>query len=222
LALEPPAIAAPAIRTPPPAVALPAPPPLRSEALEPCEATAAAGHSREALDCYRRLGDGNDLGAELALYEAARLQLRLTGDVRAALDTLAAHTRRFPHGALRPEVDLTRIELLPRVGEHRRALEESERILREHPDHERRRDLRLLRGNIFREALGDCQRAEPEYQVAVEGSGRVADDADFYRAVCVELLGHTAQAASAYRAYLTRPRPVHEADAKKRLSMLQP
>jgi hypothetical protein len=213
LVVEPPPIAAPAVR---------APPPLRAEALEPCEAAAAAGRSREALDCYRRLGDGNDLGAELALYEAARLQLRLTGDVRAALEILAAHTRRFPRGALRAEVDLTRVELLPRVGEHRRALEESERILRDHPDHERRRDLRLLRGNIFREALDDCRRAEPEYEIAVEGSGPVADDADFFRAVCVELLGHTAEAASAYRAYLTRPHPNHQADAQKRLLKLQP
>jgi ferric-dicitrate binding protein FerR (iron transport regulator) len=194
----------------------------RAEALAPCEAAAGAGHSREALDCYRRIDGGTDLAAELALYEAARLELRLTGDARAALETLDAYERRFPLGSLRAEVELTRVELLPRVGEHRRALELSERLLREHPDQERWRDLRLLRGNIFREALGDYARAEPEYRAAADGGGRASDDAAFYDAVCLELLGRAPEAVRAYEAYLGRPHPAHEAEARKRLSTLAP
>jgi tetratricopeptide (TPR) repeat protein len=195
-------------------------PTTKADALASCEAAAGAGRPREALDCYRRIDGGTNLAAELALYEAARLELRLTSDARAALETLDAYTRRFPLGSLRAEVELTRVELLPRVGEHMRALDLSERLLREHPDRER--DLRLLRGNIFREALGDCERAEPEYRVAAVGAGRASDDAAFYDAVCVELLGRTAEAVLAYEAYLGRPRPAHETEARKRLSTLAP
>lgn len=196
--------------------------PARSEALTPCEAAAGGGRTREALDCYRRIGAGTDLGAELALYEAARLELRVTGDVRRALETLDAYARRFPRGTLRSEVDVTRVELLPRVGDYAGALELSERLLREHPEHERRNELRLLRGNIFREALGDCQKAEPEYLSAIAGAGRTADDAEFYRAVCLELLRRPAEAASGYRAYLTRAQPAHRAEAQRRLATLKP
>jgi hypothetical protein len=190
-----------------------------SEPLAPCEAYAGAGRLRDALECYRRIGDGRNLGAELALYEAARIE-RSLGDARAALQSLNEYLRRFPNGTLRAEVDLTRVELLPRAGQHQQALEESERILNSGPDPRRAQELHLLRGNIYREALHDCENAEPEYRLAARGMGRAADEAEFYGAVCLELMGHRDEATGAYRAYLRRAHAAHLAEARNRLEGL--
>jgi hypothetical protein len=167
---------------------------------------------------------GGTLVAETALYEQARLLAQERHDLPAALASLREHRRRFPHGALRAEVDLTLVELLPRLGRFREALDESAALLARDPQHERAAELRLLRGNILRESFNDYERAGLEYAAVREvvrtgESSAIADDAAFFEAVCLEVVRRD-DAADAYRRYLAGRAPRHAAEARARLSAI--
>jgi tetratricopeptide (TPR) repeat protein len=123
---------------------------------------------------------------------------------------------------LRTEADLSIIELLPRLGRHADALAESEQFLAVHPTAERRGEIHLLRGNIFREVLRNLDHAEREYALGAESGGRVGDDSRFLHAVCLEALGRVDEARKAYEAYLLQTGATHVQEAKKRLDRLGP
>jgi ferric-dicitrate binding protein FerR (iron transport regulator) len=166
------------------------------------------------------------LAAETALYEQARRLAWKLRDLPGALATLREHRRRFPRSALRTEVDLTLVELLPQMGRFDEALDESEALLARDPRHERAAELHLLRGNILRESFRDYARAAGEYAAVRDAvrpgaSVAVADDAAFFEAVCLEAVGRPG-AADAYRRYLAGPAPRHAAAARARLSALAP
>jgi tetratricopeptide (TPR) repeat protein len=139
-----------------------------------------------------------------------------------ALAAFKTQRSRFPNGALRTEADLSIIELLPRLGRHADALAESEQFLAAHPRAERRAEIHLLRGNIFREVSRDLDRAEREYALGAESGGRVGDDSRFLHAVCLEALGHVDEARKAYETYLLQPGGTHAQEARKRLERLHP
>jgi hypothetical protein len=199
-----------------------APPP--PDPVRTCTFLLAGGTALDAVACYRRLAAGETLVAETALYEAARLQAQQLHDLPGALASLREHRHRFPGGALRAEADLSLVELLPRLGRFREALDESGALLAREPRHERAAELHLLRGNILRESFRDYRRAEREY-AAVRDAARagdtstIADDAAFFQAVCLEA-GSRHEAADAYRRYLARAAPGHAAAARQRLSAL--
>jgi TolA-binding protein len=189
-------------------------------------ASLAAGSAVDAVACYGRLAGGGGLVAQTALYEHARLLAWQVGDLPEAMSALQEHRRRFPDGALRAEVDLTLVELLPRLGRFREALDKSAALLSQHPRHERAAELHLLRGNILRESFEDHARAGVEYAAVRDlfrpgQSSEIADDAAFFEAVCLEA-GRRAEAADAYRRYLAGPAPRHAAQARARLSALAP
>lgn len=119
---------------------------------------------------------------------------------------------------LRREADLSIIELLPRLGRHADALAETQRFVSAHPRDERRGELHLLRGNIYREAFRDLARAQLEYGLGAAARGRAGDDSRFFHAVCLEALGKTAAARAAYQAYLDRRDGAHRAEVSARLS----
>jgi hypothetical protein len=173
-----------------PASVLPAAP-----GLDDCRSSA---RSADALDCYRRLAARDGLAAEVALYEAAALCRDRLGDAERSLALLREHRARFPAGALAPEVSVSIVEILPRLGQHRQALAESTALLAAEPDGANAAELHLLRGTAYREGLGDCARAEAEYALAARG--RTAPAASFWRGVCLEQLGRFDEAAAAYRA----------------------
>jgi hypothetical protein len=169
---------------------VPAPP-----RLDDCRSSARPA---DALACYRRLSATDGLAAEVALHEAAVLCRDRLGDAERALALLREHRARFPAGALAREVSLSIVELLPRLGQHRQALDESTALLAAESDGARAAELHLLRGTAYREGLGDCVRAETEYALAARG--RTAPAASFWRGVCLEQIGRFAEAAAAYRA----------------------
>ncbi len=199
-------------------------------ALQTCAAMADGPRAAEALSCYRNLASGNGLVAETALYEAARLYHERQGDTPAAVATLLETRRRFPSGALRSEVDVTLLELFPRIGRHRQALDESAALLSREPRHHRAAELYLLRGNILRESFKDYARAATEYAAADAVAGddlgddrtRVSDDAEFFRAVCLEASQQREAARDAYRQYLSSGHSRHFAEARERLARLSP
>jgi hypothetical protein len=75
-----------------------------------CAELARAGDANGALLCYEGLAAGEGTGAELALFEQARLQGKVLRRPAQALATLDSYRRRFPNGSLRAEVMLAQIE----------------------------------------------------------------------------------------------------------------
>jgi tetratricopeptide (TPR) repeat protein len=187
-----------------------------------CAELATRRELRQALACYQERASQNGLTGETAQYELGRLWRDSFGDSQHALASFQEQRSRFPHGALRIEADLSIIELLPRLGRHSEALAETERFLATHPKSERRGEIHLLRGNIFREGLHDLRQAEREYALGAEVSGHAGDDCRFLHAVCAEALGHSKEARAEYRAYLLQRGGAHTAEAKKHLDVLGP
>lgn len=175
------------------------PPPLVRNVAEDCAATSLD----DRLRCLERRAGSTGIAAETALYELAELHRDWRKDLPAALTAFQAVRTRFPAGVLRLEVDLSIIDLMPRLGRHAQALEESARFLAAHPQSERAPDLHLLRGNIFREVLGDCARAATEYGAAAASPEGGNHRARFLQAACLEALGRAPEAISAYRAFLS-------------------
>jgi hypothetical protein len=196
--------------------------PVDSDEGPDCLALARQGQSREAVACFSRQAQGSGLAAELALYEIARLRRNVLADPEGALDALRLYQRRFGRGSLTEEVDVSVVELLTRLGRSREALVESEHLLSTRSGAERVSELRLLRGNIYRNTLDDCAKAEGEYAVAATSDGPSADEAQFLRAGCLSTLGRKAEAIAAYRQYLGRPHPQHQSEATARLRALAP
>jgi len=131
-----------------------APPPRESDAGQ-CSQLAKAGQYAAASACYGRVAHGSSMGAELALYEKARLEAKALGQSAQALATLDEHTRRFPSGVLTTEVELTRIELLSQLGRRAEALGAVERGLKGALGRERGGDLQVLRAELL-STQGNC------------------------------------------------------------------
>jgi hypothetical protein len=132
------------------------------------------GQPRAArLPCLRGQAAEEGLPAQTALFHIARITLEELRDRAAALATFQELRRRFPHGPLRAETDLFIVQLLAATGRYREALEESAVLLAQGRGPERAAELRLLRGNLYREALGDLPNAEREYRLAAEARARL-------------------------------------------------
>lgn len=132
----------------------PAPAPRDSDAGQ-CSQLAKVGQYAAASACYGRVAHGSSMGAELALYEKARLEAKALGQSAQALATLDEHTRRFPNGVLTTEVELTRIELLSQLGRRAEALSAVERGLQGALGRERGGDLQVLRAELL-STQGNC------------------------------------------------------------------
>jgi hypothetical protein len=191
----------------------------------PAKACATSLEMRDvagAIACYRSQESAGGLEGQTATYEIARIQRDVLGDFPAALATFTRYREQFPHGVFELEASLSVIELLPRLGRYRAALEESAELLDARRDFERAAELRLLRGNLYREALNDCSGARAEYAHAANDRGPVGDSAAFFLALCLEQEGDTAQAVEKYVEYLNRPRARRADEARRRMEKLQP
>jgi hypothetical protein len=193
----------------------------RSRCAELGERSATA---REAVSCYLAVGRGDGLAAETALYEVARLRRDVLGDGAGALEALQLSRARFPAGMLRQEVDLSIVELLPKLNRHREAIDEIGRLLAQGGGLERGVDsaaeLHVLRGNIYREVLEDFARAERDYADAEEARAPVVGDATFFRGVCLQALGRADDARGVFNRYLAAGRGRFADEARRRLERL--
>jgi hypothetical protein len=216
----PAASALPAARPPPAPAAAPAAPAPAPAPAPSCEALVDRGAIDEAVSCHLRRADGGGLAGELSLFKAGRLRRDRLGDASGALAAFRSYRARFPRGALRAEVDLAIAGLLPRLGRYDEALQEIAGLLATPAGRERTGELELLRGNVLREGLGDCARAERAYEAAAAtATGDRADDARLYRAACLEILDRRAEAAAIYRWLTARPGK-HAGEARARLERL--
>jgi hypothetical protein len=195
-----------------------------SGAAEPgpdCLNLARQGETRDAEQCFLQRAAGAGLGAEMALYEVARLRRDVLRDPGGALQALDEYRQRFPSGSLRREADMSYLELLVQLGRSLEALDQSNTLLASGSGRERVAELRLLRGDIFRRNLNDIPSAEREYALAEQLTGAAGAEATYLRGVCLEALGNTQAAAEAFERYLQRsPRPRSD-EAQRRLDALR-
>ncbi len=158
----------------------PAPPPAEARDIAPTRAT-EAGMVAEALS-----------------------QLRQQRDPRAALVTLDAYARTFPHGVLETEAVRTRVEAVIRLDDRKAALALLDAMpgLSDEPGTDlllTRAELRAA-GGRFREALADLT-----HVVEGEGGAPAASERALYgRAVCLGRLGEDDRARADLRAYERR------------------
>jgi len=131
-------------------------------------------------------------------------QLRQQGDPRAALVTLDAYGRAFPHGVLETEAVRTRVEAVIRLDDRKAALA----LLDTMPgvSNEPGTDLLLTRAELraaagrFREALSDFTQVVEE-----EGGAPAASERALYgRAVCLGRLAEDDRARADLLAYERR------------------
>ncbi|HKO46432.1 MAG TPA: hypothetical protein VJV79_01835 [Polyangiaceae bacterium] len=186
-----------------------------------CLSLARRGQTREAEACFLKRAEGSGLGAEMALYEVARLRRDVLADATGALAALSEYRARFPAGALRREADMSQLELLLQLGRSDEALKQSDQLLSSSSSGERAAELRLLRGHILRKAQSRFADAAREYELA-ERAGMRGGEVTYFRALCLEALGHGAEAAALFAQYLEQPQRAYAEDARLRLQKLNP
>jgi hypothetical protein len=187
-----------------------------------CSSLLTGNDAAMAIRCLDQRSMGDGVGAEAALYEMGRLRRDRLGDLSGALQAFEEGRRRFPDGALSVEVQLSIVDLLPRLGRYQESLDESASLVAQASTVERTAELRLLRGNVYREGLNDCGRALIEYRALAGAKGRVGDDGLFFEAVCLEQMARRSDAVSAYQRYLARADARRRDQAERRLQALLP
>ena len=209
-----------------------APPAEPASAPPECAAPASERPGPAALPCLRAQAAGAGLRAQIALFHIGRINQEDLGEPAGALATFEELRRRFPDGLLRAESDLSIVELLAAAGRSSEALEESAALLARGSSPERAAELHLLRGNLYRQTLGDLARAEREYRLAADPTSPAsttstaaatptADEALYLHALSLEALGRRLEAQSRYRLYLGRLRPAHATEAREALLRLE-
>jgi tetratricopeptide (TPR) repeat protein len=192
----------------------------RSEAS--CRSLASTGEVEAAVKCFQDLSRGSGLGAEVALYEAARLSAERLQDPRRALRLLDEHQSRFSGSALRGEVEWLRVQSLDGSGRFDEALATSEALMATAAGRTLASELHFLRGRIYQDTRRDCARAVSEFVALVGEPGARGDEAEFRRATCLEELGRRDDARAAYERYLDRAAPASASKARERLRVLRP
>lgn len=187
-----------------------------------CLSLARGGNTRGAESCFLHRARGSGLGAEMALYEVARLRRDVLADPSGALQVLAEYRQRFPAGALRREADMSQLELLMQLGRSQDALRQSQELLSSSVAGERAAELRLLRGHILRKSLRDLSGAEREYALAEAAQGGNGVEASYFRGTSLQAMGDADAAIAAYQRYLDRGGRTYAADARQRLESLAP
>lgn len=213
-----------AARAPEPALPEPANPTAASisnSAAPDCLSLARRGQTRDAETCFLKRAEGSGLGAEMALYEVARLRRDVLADAPGALAALAEYRTRFPTGSLRREADMSQLELLLQLGRTNEALKQSDELLSSSSSGERAAELHLLRGHILRKAQSRFTEAAREYELA-EQAGARGGEGSYFRALCLEALGRAPEAAALFSKYLEQPQGAYVEDARRRMQRLKP
>lgn len=186
-----------------------------------CQLALAHGPARDKATCLEHTASGDTLEAQRAIVELARIKERQLQDPAGAINALRDYRRRFPDGALKGEVDFALVELLPKTGQAREALKESEALLSTAWGRRRSSELRLMRGRLAQDQLGDLDQAIQELSYVRSEFGAVGDEASLRIAQCYERSGKRDQAKAAYREYLARKGASQTELAQERLRNLE-
>jgi hypothetical protein len=170
-----------------------------------CDVAIESGSAKDAATCLEQRASGDALSAQRALYELAVLKRSRLHDVVGALATLRTYRKRFPDGALKGEVDFALVEMLPKAGRAQEAIRESDALLQTPWGRTKTSELRLMRGRLAQEQLGDCEQALKEFGFIENEFGTIGDEATLRSAQCLERSGKRDLAEVMYRRYLARP-----------------
>ena len=140
-----------------------------------------------------------ELAAETRLLGAAMRSLRHGRDPAAALARLDEYRARFPHGTLRPEAELVRVDTLLALGRRGAALVVLEGL--DLSRTARARELRVLRGELLSGA-GRCTAAVLDFAQVFEGGDALEERARHGRATCRARAGDWEGARADLRDYL--------------------
>jgi hypothetical protein len=123
------------------------------------------GTPTELVDCYLRLGHGDDpQRAENALYDAGWITMRNLGDPERALRIWEHERSRFRKGALQEEVQTSIVDALLASHRHERALVEVDAYLAAAPHGLRSAEMRFVRARLLRVIDRGCRRAAAALQ----------------------------------------------------------
>jgi hypothetical protein len=122
--------------------------------------TNCRGTPAELVDCYLRVGDGDDLQqAENALYAAGWITMRTLGDPGRALQIWEQERSRFPRGALRDEAQTSIVDALIASNRNEQALVEVDAYLEAAPHGLRSSEMRVAHARLLRAIERRCGRA---------------------------------------------------------------
>ena len=114
------------------------------DAVRLARAAEASGDFVKAEAALAEAAKGTSLGAEVALYEQGVLRMRRTNDLAGALTLFEQWQARFPRGALAPEVALSRLEVLSKLGRDADAIAAGRQFLNDFPQSERASEVERL------------------------------------------------------------------------------
>jgi hypothetical protein len=135
----------------------------------PAPVLACVGPARDRLACLLEVGRVADgARAETALYDAGFVTLRELGDPRRALAIWEEGLSRFPNGPLRRDLQASIVDALVASHQSTRALAAIDALLFDGGEGLRAPEMRFVRATLWRAADGNCRRAEPELERALE------------------------------------------------------
>jgi len=166
--------------------------------------TAHVGHRASAAPRVVAPSPGAEaLARESALLGLALRRLRREHDPRGALAALDEHAAQFAHGALRPEAEIARIEVLLTLDRRAEALAILNGMT--FPDSARGRELLVVRAEL--RAAGGCREAVADFTRALGDAALEAplqERALHGRAACYLTTGNRPAANADLDAYLRR------------------
>ncbi len=185
---------------PPVAVVAP-PPPLVAIAVVPPPPPVATAPAAPAAPIVPARSAPSALTLEALSLERAVRALRHDRDPAAALHAIDEHLAAHPHGLLRNEAELTRVDALLQLSRRAEALAGLEKLsLTGLP---RSREFAVIRGEL-RAGAGRCKDAMRDFAKIADGSDELAERALAGRADCRARSGDDAGARQDLQTYLER------------------
>ncbi|GAB4298365.1 MAG: hypothetical protein Kow0090_13810 [Myxococcota bacterium] len=182
----------------------------RSEVLAAlADAYKGVNKPKEAFEIYEKLYELNKGGLwrESALYEMGFIAFYSLNDPRGAIKYFSEQRRNFPHGSLKEEADFHIVKAQIAIGRYSEARMNLENFTRSYVGSPQRPAALYMLATIYREHENDCKRALEAYEsfLAVTTEKTVMrEEALYWRAGCLELIGDALRARSAYSDYLNR------------------
>ncbi len=204
----------------PPAPPTPdAPAPSAAESADELDC-ASEQNASSRRSCFERLSAGPGLSAQNALYALGLLARDEGRDGAAALGPWREYERRFPHGALAPEVSVAIVRELLAERRYPEALRQAEDFGARFETDPRAPELALIRAKLLCVRFA---RAEPALQafnrvLALDARPEVREETLFSRGACLQLLSGPAAAQASWRSYLAEfPSGAHAREVRAHL-----
>ena len=169
--------------------------------------------------CLLGFSAGDGLPAASALYALGAIE-RDAGNAAKATEYWSTYQRRFPTGALAPEVAAGLVKLLMSQGRTDEAIAEMDEAYARFPGDTRFEELALTKANLLCARAGELERAHAAYEVAARASSfKLREEALFGLASCELAHGTKPKAQEYLQRYLNDfPNGAHAEEFKQKLA----